>query len=50
MISDLEKKLANIGLQEGVIKSAMQNKKLVERLTTVLNLAKIESCPKQKGK
>ena len=49
MITDLEKRLANIGLQEGVIKSAMQNKKLKENLIQVMNISKVDKCPKAKG-
>eukprot|EP01022_Parablepharisma_sp_SALTPOND_P019350 TRINITY_DN3287_c0_g1_i1.p2 TRINITY_DN3287_c0_g1~~TRINITY_DN3287_c0_g1_i1.p2 ORF type:complete len:769 (-),score=124.95 TRINITY_DN3287_c0_g1_i1:13395-15701(-) len=49
MSTDLESKLANIGLQKDVIKNALQNKKLASRLAQVLEIANVGSCPKQKG-
>lgn len=49
MITDLEKQLVGIGLQEGVIKNALQNKKVVEKLKKVLEVSKTTTCPKAKG-
>lgn len=49
MSDNLEERLSKIGLQKDVIKNALANKKLAAKLGEILDIAKIDSCPKQKG-
>ena len=50
MTTELEGRLAAIGLQKDVIKNALQNKKLTERLKTVLDVANLTDCGSKKGR
>jgi glutaminyl-tRNA synthetase len=49
MSDNLEERLSKIGLQKDVIKNTLANTKLATRLSKVLDIAKIDSCSKQKG-
>ena len=49
MLDNLEERLSKIGLQKDVIKNALANNKLATRLSKVLDIAKLDSCSKQKG-